>query len=316
MSDTTPIELKRDFSTFQKLFGRNEDVYELIKEILKPPKVLVVRGSVGSGRTGVVSKAATYLIERGKYKDDYIYLDLSNCSKNIDFEFCFMRKVRSLKVNEYNEALNKLSNRDMLLVLDNADEYAQTAPKEFDNEVSYLIDRLGNSKLIIIVNEKTVLPLKTIGSIGTKLIGPLKVFAAASMFIIYTKDYIEINNMESDQKEIRRLFASEKVRNPKTILDMVHFIKSQYSPTSKMPIAVLGQYIQNILENKTTNDKFLEDNLNNLKRHPDVYQLLLFIAQFEGGLTELDFSIMSNQREVPEELTLVKTQSAPMLRRT
>jgi|JI6StandDraft_1071083.scaffolds.fasta_scaffold25245_5 protein-tyrosine phosphatase len=83
--DTTPNELRRDFHAYQKLFGRNEDIYDLIKEILKPPRVLVVRGSVGSGRTGVVAKAVTYLIERGKYKDEYIHLNLSNCSKHIDF---------------------------------------------------------------------------------------------------------------------------------------------------------------------------------------------------------------------------------------
>jgi predicted MPP superfamily phosphohydrolase len=75
------------------------------------------------------------------------------------------------------------------------------------------------------------------------------------------------------------------VRNPKTILDMVHFIKNQYTPCNKMPIALLGQYIQSIIDNKVTNDKFLEENLNNLKKRPEVYQLLLFIAQFEGGLT-------------------------------
>lgn len=92
---------------------------------------------------------------------------------------------------------------------------------------------------------------------------------------------------------------------------MVHLIKNQYSPTNKMPLSVLAQYVQNILENRTSTDKFLEENLNNLRRNPDVYQLLLFIAQFEGGLTELDFSIMSNQREVRDELTMVKMQSAP-----
>jgi hypothetical protein len=182
--------------------------------------------------------------------------------------------------------------------------------------VSYLIDRLGNAKLIIIINDKTVLSLKTTTNISNKILGPLKVFAATDMFMINAKEYIDIKNIEVDHREIRRLFASEKLRNPKTILDMVHFIKNQYSPTNKMPIAVLGQYVQNILENKTTNDKFLEENLNNLKRNPDVYQLLLFIAQFEGGLTELDFSIMSNQREVRDEISMVKANSTPSLRRT
>jgi len=201
-----------------------------------------------------------------------------------------------MKVSDYNEALSKLSLKDMMLVLDNADEYAQTAPKEFDNEVSYLIDRLGNAKLIIIINDRTMLSLKTTTNISNKVLGPLKVFAATDMFMINAKEYIDIKNIEVDHREIRRLFASDKLRNPKTILDMVHFIKNQYSPSNKMPIAVLGQYIQSILENRTTNDKFLEENLNNLKRNHDVYQLLLFIAQFEGGLTELDFSIMSNQR--------------------
>ena len=76
--------------------------------------------------------------------------------------------------------------------------------------------------------------------------------------------------------------------------------------------------MQNIIENRTSSDKFLEENLNNLnKRNPDVYQLLLFIAQFEGGLTELDFSIMSNQRDVERfELTMIKTLSAPVMRRS
>jgi len=60
--DTTPNELRRDFHAYQKLFGRNEDIYDLIKELLKPSRVLVLRGSVGSGRTGVVSKSVTYLI--------------------------------------------------------------------------------------------------------------------------------------------------------------------------------------------------------------------------------------------------------------
>jgi hypothetical protein len=84
---------------------------------------------VGSGRTGVVVKAVTYLIERGKYKDDYIHVNLSNCSKHIDFEFCLLRKVRGMRSCDYNEVIRRLALRQMILVLDNADVYAQTAPK-------------------------------------------------------------------------------------------------------------------------------------------------------------------------------------------
>jgi hypothetical protein len=56
-------------------------------------------------------------------------LNLSNCSKHIDFEFCFLRKIRGMKVGDYNEAMSKLALKQMVLVLDNADVYAQTAPK-------------------------------------------------------------------------------------------------------------------------------------------------------------------------------------------
>jgi hypothetical protein len=35
-----------------------------------------------------------------------------------------------------------------------------------------------------------------------------------------------------------------------------------------------------------------------LKKNPNSYRLFLFIAQFEDGLTELDFTIMSNNNQI------------------
>lgn len=62
MYDTTPNELRKDCSKGEKLFGRNMDIFNLIGCIRDKPRVIIVSGSVGSGRSGVVSKAVTYLI--------------------------------------------------------------------------------------------------------------------------------------------------------------------------------------------------------------------------------------------------------------
>lgn len=59
-------------------------------------------------------------------------------------------------------------------------------------------------------------------------------------------------------KDIWKLFEDEKVRSPKTILDMVHFIKNQYSATNKVSISVLADYVEKIKNNVTSAEKFLE----------------------------------------------------------
>lgn len=103
------------------------DIFNLIGNIRDKPRVIIVSGSVGSGRSGVVSKAVTYLIERGYFKDEYYSIDLSNCSKTIDFEFCLSKKMGSLKCPDMHEALRKLATKDMVMVLDNADLFLNTS---------------------------------------------------------------------------------------------------------------------------------------------------------------------------------------------
>lgn len=69
MYDLTPIELQKDFKNQERLFGRGMDTYKLIEQLMDKQRLLIVFGNSGSGRSVVVRKAITYLIERGFFKD-------------------------------------------------------------------------------------------------------------------------------------------------------------------------------------------------------------------------------------------------------
>lgn len=48
-------------------------------------RVLILHGPVGSGRSSLVSKAMSYMNERHLLEEETLYLNLTNCSKKVDF---------------------------------------------------------------------------------------------------------------------------------------------------------------------------------------------------------------------------------------
>ncbi len=103
------------------------DIFNLIYCIKDKPRVVIVSGGVGSGRTGVVNKAVSYMIERGYFKDDYLHIDLSNCSKTIDFQFSMLKRIGTMKCSDLHEGLHKMISKDIVVVLDNADLFLTTS---------------------------------------------------------------------------------------------------------------------------------------------------------------------------------------------
>lgn len=99
-----------------------------------------------------------------------------------------IKKIGNLKCPDLHEALRKLATKDMVLVLDNADLFLNTSYEEFIHEVNTILDVLKNTKVIIIVSDKTSKQYDN-PIFGEKrfYLEPLKKFAAADMFLLNAK---------------------------------------------------------------------------------------------------------------------------------
>lgn len=167
-----------------------------------------------------------------------------------------------------------------------------------------MLKRMGSPKIILVLNEKIVETLSTsIFNEKRYYLEPLKKFAAADMFILHAKEYL----MDINMREVWKLFENENYRIPKTILDMVHFIKSQFSVVTKVSLKVAIEEMEKRDSKSIENGKFLEENIAKLQKDQETFKVFLFLCEFKDGLTELDFNIMSNPQgeEIPEESALI-----------
>lgn len=115
------------------------------------------------------------------------------------------------------------------------------------------------------------------------------------MFILHAKDYLKDINM----RQVWKLFEAQNNRIPKTILDMVHFIKCNFSIVTKVSLCVVIEEMNKRDSQQVStkeNEKFLEQNIDQLQKDAEAFKLFLFLCEFKDGLTELDFNIMSNHQ--------------------
>jgi DNA replication protein DnaC len=64
MKDKTELQLLKEYHRIERIYGRNNDIVKLMRDI-DANRVMVFYGPVGSGRTGLVTKATSYMTERG-----------------------------------------------------------------------------------------------------------------------------------------------------------------------------------------------------------------------------------------------------------
>ena len=265
---------------------------------------MIVYGSEGSGKTRVTTRAVSYMYERGYFKDYYFYIDMGDVTTAIDFNSKIIKKAKHLKLNNLFDIYATLAHKEMVFVLDNIDLFIRTSYHEFKKEISLMLDKLSNTKLVMVLNDKTVKSLDiSIFNERRYFLEPLKKFAAADMFIMHAKEYLAEINM----KDVWRLFEDESLRFPKTILDMVHLIKSRFSPQEKIKVSELCKFMDNIKSTEAENEKFLERNIEELSRNKGAFNLFLFLCEFRDGLTETDFEVMSrhSDEEIPMEAALL-----------
>lgn len=82
--------------------------------------IYIVYGSVGVGRTSFVLKCVTYLIERRVF-EMYFYIDLYGIRDRDIFRYKFNEIT---KFNYDGEVkLQKVKNKMMIIILDNADDF-------------------------------------------------------------------------------------------------------------------------------------------------------------------------------------------------
>jgi hypothetical protein len=155
--------------------------------------VIILYGPVGSGRTSAISKSISYMSERGSLQSEILYLNLSNCTKRVDFEFKFCQKAKLDKNIDDVNISTVYSDKKIILVLDNCDTFIESSYMEFIEEMKELLIKLQRPKIIMVITDETEKNYSNF-LLGEKRIRfpSMDVYSAIDMLLSYTKYLIPL----------------------------------------------------------------------------------------------------------------------------
>jgi Cdc6-like AAA superfamily ATPase len=155
--------------------------------------VIILYGPVGSGRTSAISKSIAYMSERGLLQSEILYLNLSNCTKRVDFEFKFCQKAKLDRSCDEPSISTIYSDKRLVLVLDNCDGFIENSYDEFLEQMKELLARLNKPKIVLVVTDRTEKNFSNF-LLGEKRLSfpPLEVLPAIDMLLSQCKWWIPL----------------------------------------------------------------------------------------------------------------------------
>ena len=201
--------------------GRQQDMYEIIN-LLDYHRLVSILGPPGIGKTSISRNIANYLKDRKKFRDGIIYVTLRGCESAQMFMTRLSLIIRSAwsleeykkygleeidkrnsakdewQKNEIDESkyrnfiLNMLKEREVLLILDNAEDPLEDDNAKFINGLELILDNCSKVKFLVTTR-------KTINKLAHNqekpyILQPLS--KEASLKLLITKSPRDIKNME------------------------------------------------------------------------------------------------------------------------
>lgn len=152
------------------------------------------------------------------------------------------------------------SDKRLVLVLDNCDSFVENSCEEFLEQMKELLARLDKPKILLVLNERTD-KLYSNFLLGEKRISfpPLEVLPAIDMLLAQCKWWVPLK--EISYRELAEILADEKLRYPKTVLDIVQFMKDSTGKTGKLNFGKLRSQTENLKLSLADSENFLAQNL-------------------------------------------------------
>jgi Cdc6-like AAA superfamily ATPase len=125
----------------ESFIGRNQDVCQVLRELQKT-RLITLTGEPGIGKTAVAKTIANYLkLREGEFiKNGVMFLNVINCASTTMLKHKFIKAFREgigkslIKMAEkkdteamFNEVLHTLSNIEILVVIDDAEDLLRTS---------------------------------------------------------------------------------------------------------------------------------------------------------------------------------------------
>jgi predicted ATPase len=137
-------------SKAEDFIGRTLEMYQIIQSILEK-RVVNVMGIPGIGKTTLVKAVAHYLNERHQFKDGIIILSLRNLDQTsmviTRLELIIKKRLKeegNQTVSDHmvllDHVVSFLADKEILLIMDNAETPSKKDPKNFSDLIKNVLD--------------------------------------------------------------------------------------------------------------------------------------------------------------------------------
>jgi len=151
--EINPPMMYKDIPTrVENFIGRSKDMHGVIS-LLKNARVVTIKGLAGIGKTSVAKALIHFFMERRVFADGIIYISLCKLESTDHFLSQLHKAAKCTSVNAKDKLaaiLSTLKDRQVLLVMSNAEELLSKDKQKFVFTIYMLLSRLPGLKILLI----------------------------------------------------------------------------------------------------------------------------------------------------------------------